>query len=51
MSDAATTLTTPELEGSVRVGSFGLNTEHAVAALGLGALGLLWFLRYAFPKP
>lgn len=50
-SDSATNLSTPEFEGSVRVGSFGLQTEHALAAIGIGALGLVWAIRFVFPRP
>lgn len=46
-------LQTPDFsaEGSVAVGSFGFQTEHAVAAVGMGAIALLWVIRFIFPKP
>lgn len=46
-----TSLQTPDLSAEVEVGSFGVKTEQAVAGIAIGALGLLWFLRLAFPTP
>lgn len=53
MSDEqmGTTLSTPDFQAQVEVGSLGLQTEHALAALGLGALGLVWAIRFIFPRP
>lgn len=38
-------------EGSVAVGSFQWSTEHALAGIAVGALALLWIIRFTFPKP
>lgn len=46
-----TDIQTPDFEGRVQVGAFQFQTEHALAAMALGALALLWVLRFAFPRP
>lgn len=46
-------LQTPDFtaEGSVSVGAFRWSTEHAVAGIAMGALALVWAIRFTFPKP
>lgn len=48
-----TDIQTPDFtaSASVGVGSLGLATEHAVVGLGLGAIALLWVIRFGLPRP